>query len=82
MCEIVKNWVGSMDNTFYYCRSHKIESASEKECVFESIRNTTLEPRPIEANSTCWHVWGVRSGVVTCAYCGVPANSLTDMNSK
>src|ERR1700744_3629564 len=25
MCEIVKNWVGTMDNEFYYCREHKVE---------------------------------------------------------
>lgn len=31
-CEIVKAWVGHMDNTYYYCRDHKIECQSAGIC--------------------------------------------------
>jgi len=46
MCEVVKNWVGTFDNKFYYCREHKVE-CQETGCVVEAspakypIRNTS-----------------------------------------
>ncbi len=40
-CDIVKNWVGNMDNAFYVCKDHKIECPDEHTCP-------GVKPAPID----------------------------------
>lgn len=52
MCEIVKQWVGHMDNVFYYCRDHKVECPNEKTCT-----NVTAPQVPAASVPPTLYAW-------------------------
>lgn len=76
-CEIVKQWVGNMDNTYDYCRTHKVES---KDCPKSPWAQLELVSDVMKTpEKECPHLYtvtrygGVSSGgfsSITCCGCG------------
>ena len=75
-CNIVKQWVGSKDNEYDYCRTHKVESKDcpkeEPQIKLELVRDIF----PSTAPSACMHkdttYWSMIDGsvVMSCFNCG------------
>lgn len=47
-CEIVKAWVGNMENTYFYCRDHRVECQSATVCGLPEPAPTTTPRYSIE----------------------------------
>lgn len=86
-CEIVKAWVGNMDNTYYYCRDHKVECNADRSCpgvapILEEVKiqhydpvielSQAIVPR-FRATPSCHHILCISNsfGHLICQKCGL-----------
>jgi hypothetical protein len=74
-CEIVKNWVGNLNNTFWYCRDHKVECENATRCPIQAIKEIILESPPEYRPRSGIHVWGLLNDDIKCVNCGVASHS-------